>query len=234
MPQVLTRRSEPIHPSSQARSPAPTNPKTGSGSDHPGGRSPQSHCSISPSVLKLSHTTRSHSSASVLKKGVLSWVQPLLQPTCGPPHPSSLSHSASPQLELACPECPPATLSCCTLVHSGLGLAGAWWEWYYRCPASASPRTHPRVSSHLPCHHTPSRSSSRSPRPLGRLPDLPRLSTSGLALKLAASHVLAVTVVATTSEGSGVSLRTAVSWVPCEQNARMLAIVPCHWHGTAA
>ena len=42
MPQVLTRRSEPIHPSSQARSPAPTNPKTGSGSDHPGGRSPQS------------------------------------------------------------------------------------------------------------------------------------------------------------------------------------------------
>ena len=38
--------------------PAPTNPKTGSGSDHPGGRSPQSHCSISPSVLKLSHTTR--------------------------------------------------------------------------------------------------------------------------------------------------------------------------------
>ena len=46
MPQVLTRRSEPIHPSSQARSPAPTNPKTGSGSDHPGGRSPQSRCSI--------------------------------------------------------------------------------------------------------------------------------------------------------------------------------------------
>ena len=45
MPQVLTRRSEPIHPSSQARSPAPTNPKTGSGSDHPGGRSPQSHLS---------------------------------------------------------------------------------------------------------------------------------------------------------------------------------------------
>ena len=47
MPQVLTRRREPIHPSSQARSPAPTNPKTGSGSDHPGGRSPQSQCSIS-------------------------------------------------------------------------------------------------------------------------------------------------------------------------------------------
>jgi hypothetical protein len=52
MPQVLTRRSEPIHPSSQARSesPAPTNPKTGSGSDHPGGRSPQLHCSISSSA----------------------------------------------------------------------------------------------------------------------------------------------------------------------------------------
>ena len=78
MPQVLTRRSEPIHPSSQARSPAPTNPKTGSGSDHPGGRSPQSHCSISPSVLSLSHTARSHCSASVLRKGVLSWDQPLL------------------------------------------------------------------------------------------------------------------------------------------------------------
>ncbi len=27
MPQVLTRRREPIHPSSQARSPAPTNPR---------------------------------------------------------------------------------------------------------------------------------------------------------------------------------------------------------------
>ena len=36
MPQVLTRRSEPIHPSSQARSPAPKNPKADSGSDHHG------------------------------------------------------------------------------------------------------------------------------------------------------------------------------------------------------
>ncbi len=65
MPQVLTRRRESSHPSSQARSPAPTNPKTGSGSDHPGGRSPQSHCSISPSVLSLSPTARSQCSASV-------------------------------------------------------------------------------------------------------------------------------------------------------------------------
>ncbi len=104
MPQVLTRRREPIHPSSQARSPAPTNPKTGSGSDHPGGRSPQSLCSISPSVLSLSPTARSHCSASVLsKKRVLSCVQPLLQPTLEHPHPSGLSHSASPQL--SCPGC---------------------------------------------------------------------------------------------------------------------------------
>ena len=55
MPQVLTRRSEPIHPSSQARSPAPTNPKTGSGSDHPGGRSPQLNCLISSSAQSQSH-----------------------------------------------------------------------------------------------------------------------------------------------------------------------------------
>ncbi len=55
MPQVLTRRSEPIHPStsSQARSPVPTNPKTGSGSDHPGGRSP--HC-VSAHNLRLTLT----------------------------------------------------------------------------------------------------------------------------------------------------------------------------------
>ena len=51
MPQVLTRRSEPIHPSSQARSPAPTNPKTGSGSDHPGGRSPQSLLNLTLTAL---------------------------------------------------------------------------------------------------------------------------------------------------------------------------------------
>jgi hypothetical protein len=56
MPQVLTRRREPIHPSSQARSPAPTNPKTGSGSDHPGGRSPQLHCSISPNAQSPSQS----------------------------------------------------------------------------------------------------------------------------------------------------------------------------------
>jgi hypothetical protein len=55
MPQVLTRRSEPIHPSSQARSPAPTNPKTGSGSDHPGGRSPQSLLNLTL-TLSLSHS----------------------------------------------------------------------------------------------------------------------------------------------------------------------------------
>ena len=57
MPQVLTRRSEPIHPSSQARSPAPTNPKTGSGSDHPGGRSPQSQLSCSGYSCTLHNCT---------------------------------------------------------------------------------------------------------------------------------------------------------------------------------
>jgi hypothetical protein len=81
MPQVLTRRSGPITLLAlEARSPAPTNPKAGSGSDHPGGRSPQSTAQFG-----LTLTARSHCSVSLLNKQVLFWAPPR-QPTSKCPH----------------------------------------------------------------------------------------------------------------------------------------------------
>jgi hypothetical protein len=87
-------------PSSQARSPVSTNP------DHPGGRSPQSDCSV---------RSHSHCSISLLKsKFKIFWGiwAPPRQPTSKCPHlPLPYGHrgphSASPPL--TCPECPLAT-----------------------------------------------------------------------------------------------------------------------------
>jgi hypothetical protein len=67
MPQVLTRRSGPITLlAKRGREPAPTNPKTGSGSDHPEGRSPQS-------TAQFGLTLTAHSHCSVSRLCVCIW-----------------------------------------------------------------------------------------------------------------------------------------------------------------
>jgi hypothetical protein len=108
MPQVLTRRSEPIHPSSQARSPAPTNPKTGSGSDHPGGRSPQSLLNL---TLTLSGycCTLSNCTHRLVSQSHSHWVQLHAEQ----PHPPPLSsHSDWVQLHAEQPHPPPRLILC--------------------------------------------------------------------------------------------------------------------------
>ena len=107
MPQVLTRRSEPIHPSSQARSPAPTNPKTGSGSDHPGGRSPQSLLNL---TLTLSGycCTLSNCTHRLVSHLTLTGYSCMLNNRT----PASLSHSDWVQLHAEQPHPPPRLILC--------------------------------------------------------------------------------------------------------------------------
>ena len=161
MPQVLTRRREPIHPSSQARSPAPTNPKTGSGSDHPGGRSPQSLLNLTLTLSGYSCTLSNCTHRLVSHLTLTGYsCMPAEQPH---PPPRLSSHSHRVQLHAEQPHPPPRLILCQSsslLTHR----FSAGWPPPLFLHSSPRPKALRSRSSTVASTPRPSRSSASSTR----------------------------------------------------------------------